>query len=188
MSQSHVSWFLSQPIPIRFEGAEAIPPAKDAMNREIPGSGVPARPPWPEGVYVYIKSQVEAGDWEQVQQLKLKSQRLQARADEGAEITADLGILTESIIYTAVFVTGFEGSVFTDPQTGRTMVMPEDIQDRIKVASKLPLQVCGFIHQEVSDRILAPLPGGADDETATSSRSEPLPIRSSRTSASKGRN
>jgi hypothetical protein len=206
MSQSNISWFLSQPVKIRDDGDPGAKGAFDKDGKPVldPATGQhvgfrPERPAWPEGSYVLIKGIVEAGDVERVNDLQLKSRQIRASENAGAEMSAELGILSPAIIYGAVFITGFLGSVFTDPdtcqrdaetgellvETGSPMKMPADdgsddaIKARVAVVKRLPAQVAGFVLEEVSKRIKSPLDGTVPLASDSKTGPEPTSIQRS---------
>lgn len=142
------SWFAPTTVLIRDEGASASVDAE--------GKPTAARGPWPEGCGVYIPDTLDTGTWEQIQQLQLRGHRLHS-TEVGTAVDGELRILTPALTYAAACIVGFEGPVFEDPATGKTAAMPDDIEDRLAVVKKLPLQVTSLVYAEVTKRIGAPL-------------------------------
>lgn len=174
------SWFERKTIKIRDDGEEADAGAVDKKTGLLlidKVTGLPIRVPtearaaWPDGTYVHIKSTLKSGDYDLAQRLQIDPKFSMDMANaERSRMDADVKVIFTPIIWAAIFVMSFEGEAFHDPETGRPMMMPDDIEGRLAIARELPLQVVSFINTRITELASDPLPGvktekGSDGES-----------------------
>jgi hypothetical protein len=134
------SWIDPEEVPVRDEGAAAIPEVT-ADDGTIVTEAVPARPAWPKGAAVYVKATALAGD---IRDIRQHTNRSAGGSTEYLWFQAGIATL-------AAMVTRVEGDVFQD-RNGKLLEFGGSFEQRMATAARLPQFVQEFVIAEINRR------------------------------------
>lgn len=145
---------MSDSIPIRDDGAKAIPP----ISPDDPGT--PAREAWPKDQYVLVKSSISSNDL-----LRIGRYTKQTMAENDIEPDTDMAGVINAAVTCALVVTGGNGGVLA-----KLKDMPkgsDNLEARIAfIMEEMPTPAMGFTAREVGRLASTPF-GLPKTETAS---------------------